>query len=238
MKKFLLCAGLVMAAACMSSCGAKNGGKAGGDDESSCTKTVSINGVEYKIDCYSADNYSTMQQIHGALLREAYLGDVQRPVDASSFGKKTAELEWRAFKNPTKDESNPGSLKLTPIPAGTVTVIHYERGLEVKKDGKSWFYSADWLYEGNKFGDTPQDVFNFWEKEERTEPQISAVESILHPGVWEPATVFISDIVEEITFVLRYGSGYPEKGAAECHSVRNEMKISSPKELVISQKFY
>ncbi len=240
MKKLLYFAGLVMAAAVvwvLQSCSGKSPSSTGsaGDE----TVEITIMDGHYTVNRYTAETYSGIQQIRGALMREQNLEGVAQPTDASTFGKKTAEFEWKAFKNPTKDKNDRSVLDKTPVSAGTVKVIHYEKGIEVVKDGKSWFYDAAHLYSANNIGDTPEEIFTFWAQKERQDPKISASESILHPGVWEPVVVSFSNILDdEINFHPMYGQSDATILTPENLAIRNDSQVKKAKELVVSQKLY
>lgn len=221
----------------LQSCSGKSSTSTGSASDE--TVEITIMDKSYTVNRYTAENYDPKLQIYGALLREQNLDGVIQPTDASTFGKKTAEFEWKAFKNPTKDKNNPSVLDKTLVSAGTVKVIHYEKGIEVVKDGKSWFYDAAYLYKSDESDSSPVGVFVVMERKEMEEPCLSATESILHPGVWEPSTVELNEICEdEIYFIPRYGATMETAFVPEVLTLRNDMQVKKAKELVVSQELY
>ena len=101
-----------------------------------------------------------------------------KPTDTSSFGKKIAEREWRAFN-------------ANLVEKGTVTTVEYERGFEVIKDGKHWFY----------------DIENMDESDLQFRMEVGAAESVLHPGVWEPVWIDRT-MLNNIAFYFIYRCGW------------------------------
>lgn len=160
MKHLVLLAGLVMAAA-VCSCTSK--GKT----------SLEINGKTVRVDTFTANHY-TKFEIGAALARDSVVRKVKKPTSAADFGKKKYAIEWKAVNH--KLEAN-----------GTVTVIHYEKGVEIVKDGKSWFYDF-----ANFRDDDCQN--GCW----------SAAESVLYPGVWEPTGIIVSSIAKNLIFSYMY----------------------------------
>ena len=204
MKKLLFLAGLIMVAA-LSSCSG-NGGKTGESAADASTTKVTIDGISVEVDTFTAKHYAEYI-IKDALAREEFVSKVTRPTDASAFGKKKAEAVKRAF-NANVEE------------CGTVTIVYYENGLEVIKDGKSWFYDG-----------FPYDEF-------RSIRTISAAESVLHPGQWEPIHIdFLLTKSWECLYV--YDGDYKGK---ECFYIReykrNDLKLLEYEDFTISQKTF
>jgi hypothetical protein len=132
---------------------------------SSCnrsTKSVTVNGKSYEVDTFVVNHYDEIR-IQDALKRDAFVQQIIRPTNSSSFGQKKAEVHWRAFDENTK------SLDFAEE-VGEVTVVHYEHGLEIIKDGQSWYY------DGFEYDD-----YNLL--------LISAGMAILHRPRWEPVKI-------------------------------------------------
>lgn len=166
MKKFLFLAGLVMAAVL---CSCSNGQSKKGE------VTLKINGEKITVSSETSERF-TEKDIKIAWRRYKHLRDnnIKPPTDASEFGLKLFELYWKAV------DRNFEAI-------GLVTVVHYERGVEVIKDGKSWFYDF------KNFVMVSPRLFEFY-----------AMESVMHPGVWEPVVVTREAIDEENYFVFNY----------------------------------
>ncbi|MBR2457669.1 MAG: hypothetical protein IKB31_11100 [Bacteroidaceae bacterium] len=196
MKKFLFLVGLVMAAALFVSCT--------GD-----TTTVKINGKNVRVSKITAEKF-TLDDIERALDRESVVKNLKRPKNASDFGKKKYEIEWKALDRQLNQH-------------GTVLVIHYEKGIEVNKDGKAWFYDFD------KFKCVEPEYIDF-----------IAVESVMHPGVWEPASVEI-DIMKDLTFSYGY-TGKGSEGRFEVFFMPKQVYeakgITSVKDLIVNKKVF
>ena len=129
------------------------------------TTTVKIDGKSVEVDTFTAKHYIEMH-IAEALVREKFTSKLPKISNASGFGKKKAEVVWRTFA--------PHGINFSLIEYGKATVIHYQKGVEIVRDGKSWYY-ANIPYDGLS------SIFH-----------ITAVESVLHPGVWEPAYANLS----------------------------------------------
>ncbi len=166
MKKLLFLAGLVMAAVLIA-CGNANANSSSPAETSGggSTTTVKIDGKSVEVDTFTAKHY-TNDAIAEALVREKFTSKLPKISSASGFGKKKAEVVWRAFA--------PHGFSIDFVEYGRATVVHYEKGIEIIRDGNSWFY-------GNIPYDGPSSIFH-----------ITAVESVLHPGVWEPAYADLS----------------------------------------------
>ena len=199
MKKLLFLTGLVMAAV-LSAC---SGGNSKG------TTRVKIDDVGWVVvDTFTANHY-TQYQIKDALAREEYVSKVTKPTDASTFGKKIAEREWRAF-NANLEEK------------GTVTTIEYERGFEVIKDGKHWFY----------------DIEHMNQNDIKPSIGVGAAESVLHPGVWEPVQIRRS-ITNGVFFTFVYDCGAKEKELfIILESEQPKYKIYGAEGVKIKEKWY
>lgn len=131
------------------------------------------------VDEYVKTHYPE-SQVKGAIQREKEVQELVRPSDASSFGKKKAEVRWRALINDrTADHF--------VIEDGAVTVVHYEHGLEIIKDGASWYY------DGFEYSEN-----NIW--------NIGAGLSILHRPRWEPVNIIFSST--DLRFEYLYPVGH------------------------------
>lgn len=208
MRKLLFLTGLVMAAVFFIACGGNANASTSapsttsGDDGKT---TVTIDGKKVEVDTFTAKHYNKVY-IDGALVREAYICKTTKPLSASSFGKKKAEQVWRA-------------IRINASEVGTVTVVYYEKGVEIIKDGQHWFY----------------DGFQFTERYLRI---LSASESVLHPGVWEPVYAEI-DYQGTFTFTFAYTGGCPDKEfIAFFDYQRQDLGITKIKDLIISTKEY
>lgn len=170
MRKILLWTVLAVAAV-LSAC---SGGNSKG------TTRVKIDDLGWVVvDTFTANHYADYL-IRDALMREEFVSKVTKPTDASSFGKKIAEREWRAFDANLNEK-------------GTVTTVEYERGFEVIKDGKHWFY----------------DIENIDESDLEFRMDIGAAESVLHPGVWEPVWIDRT-MLNSVAFYFIYRCGWKD----------------------------
>jgi hypothetical protein len=101
-------------------------------------------------------------------------------------------------------------------------ITSLEKGVEVDKDGNSWFYDfAHMSYQGDKAA-------------------ITATESVLHPGVWEPAVVTINTVGSQgFKFQYIYDCSCPEEEDFYMFGYEqkkfNTYKIE---DLIVSQKKY
>lgn len=138
-------------------------------------KTAEVWGEKVRVDTFSLSHYHP-RTIHIALERDKYVSKVSKPKSASSFGKKLSETVWKAVM---EDKTF----------AGEITIVRYEKGLEVIKDGQSWFYDFEHMSCGSK-------------------ALFSAAEVILSPGEWEPVVVSQSD--QDICFRYAYDCGWPD----------------------------
>ena len=142
------------------------------------TKTMNINGQTVTIDVFTADHYDE-GEIAEALVREKFTSKLPKIANASSFGKKKAEVVWRTFA----PHNEVGTMLME---YGQATVVHYEKGIEINRDGKSWYY-GDISYDG------ASSIFH-----------ITAVESVLHPGIWEPARAELAFGGSDLEFHFLY----------------------------------
>lgn len=124
------------------------------------TTTVDVDGQSYEVNKDIVARY-TDTQISAALRRNA--AAQARPTDASSFGAKKAEVKWRAFDYDIRKADFISEV-------GVVTVVHYEHGLEIIKDGTSWFYDG---YQYEKVN-----IMN-----------VAAAPAILDSPRWEPVDI-------------------------------------------------
>ena len=204
-----------MAAACVACNGSKASTPPTDSPEAELQKetvTITVDGKSYQLDADVAEKYSTYY-LEKALKREEYIKNLKEPTNASSFGRKLQEEVWVVFHSDTQKEI-----------AGRATVILYEKGIEISKDGKTWYYSLDHCRDLPKF-------FN-----------LSAMESRLHPGVWEPAFV-----EADPTGTLTYRNIYTNKASvretftingAQLENRGFRRGIDGMADLTISQKKY
>ena len=136
--------------------------------------SIVVDGKSYSVDKDILEHYNEIQ-VGQALKRADAQINVVRPTDASTFGAKKAEVKWRAFEDDLKADNQTKEV-------GTVTVIHYENGLEIIKDGNSWFY------DGFEF-----DEWKMW--------CITASIAILDRPRWEPTRVKLTDIGVEFEYL-------------------------------------
>lgn len=211
MKKLLLLAGLVMATA-VCACSGTSGKKAENAlaaifDDGGKTK-IKMGDREVEVDTFIFNNYGE-KKIYKAMQRDEYVKKVSKPKSAKEFGKKLSQTVWKAYA--------PRGIMI-----GEVVVVCYEKGVEVDKDGKSWFYDfAHMSYKGDKAA-------------------ISATESVLHPGVWEPVGVSINTVGgSDIEFQYLYDCGCPEEEVFYMFDYKqkkfNTYKIQ---DLIVSQEKY
>ena len=126
---------------------------------SSCKKskvTVYAGGYACEVDTFAVNHYSKIR-INQAIERNDYVQSVNRPSNSSSFGNKKAEVRWRVFSEDQK------ASRLYKI-EGEATVVHYEHGIEIIKDGNSWFYDGFEYNEDNLTDiSAAKSIFNEWE---------------------------------------------------------------------------
>ena len=172
---------------------------------------VSFDSGSAWVDSITAANYLP-HEIEQAVHREEFLSKYQQPTDASAFGKKIRSITWRALDSNCKDK-------------GTVEVIKYENGVEVVKDGKHWFYGGY-----DRFAKSPEYC--------REEAQFAAMESVLHPGVWEPVELEFS-FSGDLIYKFAYTCGY--EGQCEIYLWDFEIikyRIDNFGDLMVSSKKY
>lgn len=119
-------------------------------------------GCAHKVDTSIMNQYGEVI-VKRALKRDRLYSEENLPKDASNFGEKKAEFKWRAF---IKDLNADNFFR----EEGFVTVVHYEKGLEIIKDGQHWYYDGYDFEEGNV-------------------NRYSGALSVLHSPRWEPVKV-------------------------------------------------
>lgn len=133
MRKFLPLLILVSLIVMISSC-----------DQSKVTVYVD-GGYAYKVDTAVMNQYGEIR-VKLALQRDRRYSQENLPVNASNFGPKKAEFNWRAFVYDLRTLNNrleKGELVVSNWKeVGIVTVVHYEKGLEIIKDGQHWYYDG------------------------------------------------------------------------------------------------
>ena len=211
MKRLILMAGLVMATA-VCACSGTSGKKAenalaGIFDDGGKVK-MKMGDREVEVDSFIFKNYGE-KKIYKAMQRDEYVKKVSKPKSAAGFGKKLSQTVWKAYA--------PRNIFI-----GEVVVTYYEKGVEVNKDGKSWFYDfAHMSYQGDKAA-------------------ITATESVLHPGVWEPAVVTINTVGSQgFKFQYIYDCGCPETEIFYMFDYKQkEFNTYKIEDLIVSQKKY
>ncbi len=211
MKRLILMAGLVMATA-VCACSGTSGKKAenalaGVFDDGGKTK-IKIGDREVEVDTFIFNNYGE-KKIYKAMQRDEYVKKVSKPKSTAGFGRKLSRTVWKAYA--PRD-----------IFIGEVIVTCYEKGVEVNKDGKSWFYDfAHMSYKKDK-------------------ALISATESVLYPGVWEPVAVSVNKVGSPgFKFLYIYDCGSPE--TEEFYMFGYEQKKFNTykiEDLIVSQEKY
>lgn len=150
------------------------------------SQSSSDSGTEENAQSYDLDllkKQYTQQRIDAALKRNIAVQNTVRPSDASTFGAKKAEVKWRAFE---EDLSIDNLIR----EVGIVTVVHYEKGVEIIKDGTSWYY----------------DGINY---EKSNLMHVSAALAILDQPRWEPTYVQFSGTSLYCKFI--YPEGHDEE---------------------------
>lgn len=140
----------------------------------SSKSSIVVDGKSYSVDKFLLEHDNEIH-VKQALKRADAQVNVVRPTDASSFGAKKAEVTWYAY-----EEDRKANLFVNKV--GTVTVVHYENGIEIIKDGNSWFY------DGFEFRE-----WNMW--------SITASIAILDRPRWEPTRVNFTDIGVEFKYL-------------------------------------
>lgn len=215
MKKLLYFAGLVVAAA-LSCVGCSNKNEKVTMSQLSPTTTFKTeSGETVELDSFVVNHYDHVS-INNALAREQYVSKVQKKQNAADFGKKRFVIKAKTLSQYDFPVGTKGT------PNGEVSVIHYQKGVEVVRDGKSWFY--DFAH------------FRFDDADTR---EYIAAESVLHPGVWEPVETgwgFFHDI--ELRFV--YSCGYEDRMEKISYdeNIVAKQKIKNISDLVISKNKY
>ena len=215
MKKLLYFAGLVMATAlsCVS-CSNKSE-KVTVSQSSPTTDFKTESGETVELDSFVVNHYNHLS-INEALAREQFVSKVQKKQNAADFGKKRFVIKAKTLSQYDVPVGTKGT------PNGEVSVIHYQKGVEVVRDGKSWFY--DFAH------------FRFDDADTR---EYIAAESVLHPGVWEPVETgwgFYHDI--ELRFV--YTCGYEDRMEKVSYSegIVKKKNIKYDSDLIISRTKY
>jgi len=106
---------------------------------------------------------------------------------------------------------------------GEVTVIYYEKGVEIVKNGKSWYYDyAHMSYIGEKI-------------------LITGTASVLYPGVWEPAVVSFAQGLysREIEYWYIYDCGYKDRETFYMFDFQQEkLGIKRLSDLIVDYKAF
>lgn len=213
-KKLLFC-GLIMATVCLS-CTEKKSQTPYNDyiDSTSLSsepipQIVEDEGIDESISKRYYD-----YEIAEAKQREKYTNKLPKLTDVSSFGKKKAEVVWRAF---VRDDD------WLIREDGTVTVTLYEKGIKISRNGKSWFY-------GNIKYDGLSSIFH-----------TTAIESVLHPGIWEPAYLELEIMASEpdLYFNFMYKGDCPDTHSISMHCYeQKKFKINSNNDMQLSVTEY
>ena len=220
MRKILFLTGLVIVGVCLSCTEKKlqreiaKSVDSVSSISSSKTNDSNDNNVSYKEVDKSLSKRYYDYEINEAKQRERYTSKLPKINSASSFGKKKAEVVWRAF---VRDENK------SFMEDGTVTVTHYENGLKISRNSKSWYY-GNIKYDG---------IISFF--------HTTATESILHPGIWEPAYLELEIMAQEpdLYFNLMYKGNCPDNHSITMHSYEcKKLKINSNNDMQISVEEY
>ncbi len=172
-------------------------------------------GETVELDSFVVNHYNHLS-INEALAREQFVSKVQKKQNAADFGKKRFVIKAKTLSQYDVPVGTKGT------PNGEVSVIHYQKGVEVVRDGKSWFY--DFAH------------FRFDDADTR---EYIAAESVLHPGVWEPVETgwgFYHNI--ELRFV--YTCGYEDRMEKVSYSeeIVKKQNIKYDSDLIISRTKY
>ena len=204
-KLFLSIVGAIVLAMTFTACSTNNG-----KGSFLNTTTIDVDGKSYSVDKSILEHY-TETHVKQALKRADVQKDIMRPADASTFGAKKAEVEWCAFEEDLKADKFAKKV-------GTVTVVHYEDGLEIIKDGQSWFY----------------DGFSYREENIRS---ISASLAILDSPRWEPAKIKLTDLGVEYEYLyLKNYNGW-ERWIMVSYA-REYFGIRDKDDIILSRKKY
>jgi hypothetical protein len=197
MKRLFLLVGLIMVATISACSGADRKTK------------IEIKGQTVEVDTFTARHYGE-NKIYDALQRDEFVKKVSKPKDAKNFGKKLSLTIWKAF---TPED----------IFDGEVSVVYYEKGVEIVKNGKSWYYDyAHMSYIGEK-------------------NLITGTASVLYPGVWEPAVVSFAQGLysREIEYWYIYDCGYKDRETFYMFDLQQEkLGIKRLSDLIVDYKAF
>jgi hypothetical protein len=182
---------------------------------SSCSNnsksSIVVDGKSYSVDKFLLEHY-TETHVKQALKRADAQVNVVRPTDASSFGAKKAEVTWYAYEEDLKSD-------LFVNKVGTVTVVHYENGIEIIKDGQHWFYD----------GFTYTREWNMW--------SITASIAILDRSRWEPTRIRISDTGVDFDYLyMKDYNGFESWGMTSI--AREKLGIKDSHDMISEYKKY
>lgn len=176
----------------------------------SSKSSIVVDGKSYNVDKFLLEHY-TETHVKQALKRGDAQINVVRPTDASTFGAKKAEVTWYAYEEDLKAD-------LFVNKVGTVTVVHYENGLEIIKDGNSWFY------DGFEFSEP-----NMW--------RISASIAILDRTRWEPTRIIFSDTGVDFKYLyMKDYNGWENWGMTSI--AREKLGIKDEDNMILEYKKY
>lgn len=181
---------------------------------SSCSNnsksSIVVDGKSYSVDKFLLEHY-TETHVKEALKRADAQVNVVRPTDASSFGAKKAEVTWYAYEEDLKAD-------LFVKKVGTVTVVHYEKGIEIIKDGNSWFY------DGFEFRE-----WNMW--------SITASIAILDRPRWEPTRIKFTEGVDFKYLYMKDYNGLSESWGMTSIA-REKLGIKDKDDMISEYKKY
>lgn len=175
----------------------------------SSKSSIVVDGKSYSVDKFLLEHY-TETHVKQALKRADAQVNVVRPTDASSFGAKKAEVTWYAYEEDLKSD-------LFVNKVGTVTVVHYENGIEIIKDGNTWFY------DGFEF-----DEWNMW--------SITASMAIMDRPRWEPTRIKFTEGVDFKYLYMKDYNGFESWGMTSI--AREKFGIKDKNDMILEYKKY
>lgn len=171
---------------------------------------IVVDGKSYSVDKFLLEHY-TETHVKQALRRADAQVNVVRPTDASSFGAKKAEVTWYAYEEDLKAD-------LFVNKVGTVTVVHYENGIEIIKDGNTWFYDGFEFREGNM-------------------RSITASIAILDRPRWEPTRITFTEGVDFKYLYMKDYNGLSESWGMTSIA-REKFGIKDKDDMILESKKY
>lgn len=171
---------------------------------------IVVDGKSYSVDKFLLEHY-TETHVKQALKRADAQVNVVRPTDASSFGAKKAEVTWYAYEEDLKADKFVNKV-------GTVKVVHYENGIEIIKDGNTWFYDGFEFREGNM-------------------RSITASIAILDRPRWEPTRITFTEGVDFKYLYMKDYNGLSESWGMTSIA-REKFGIKDKDDMILESKKY